>query len=113
MGFASYSATLGSSIIIGDGSPEERNPSSEFASGTDSAGEATLDMIGEVIVVAELARESSSSGPFVILRGNGARVEGLRVCFDAIAKNHGAQRRTDQQVLSSPFWKDLRGPAAS
>lgn len=70
-------ATLDSSVIIGDGSPEGRNPSSKFMSGTESAGEATLDLTGEVIVVVEFDRGSSSSGPFVVLRGSGARVDGL------------------------------------
>ena len=82
----SGSIKLGSSIVNGDGRPDERVASCGFVAGKDSAGEAALDLTGEVIGVFELDKgSSSSSGPFVVLRGSGARVDGLRVCFELIS----------------------------
>ena len=90
----SGSVKLVSSIVNVDGGPDERSASSGFVAGKDNAGDAALDLAGEVIGVFKLDKgSSSSSGPFVVLRGSGARVDGLRVCFELISTVGHKQRQ--------------------
>lgn len=89
---------VGSSINNGDERAGEREVSSEFVSDMETAEECKLDFVGDLVGAGESSKGSlPTRGPLVVLRGSGARVDGLRVCFEAISVTIGS--RNAQMLL--------------
>ncbi len=71
-------------------------------SGTGGDGDAKLSFGGDTIGIASVESGSSSSrADLVVLRGNGALPDGLRVCLDAMRNSFGKQSSAKESGTES------------